>query len=157
MRCYGQWSLCSGSTVSRGVWCFGTPCMAWTGLYTAGSVSLPFDLSLPCCLANLHNVSSLRYHSLTNNKASAIYRLRPHLPSNTPPPSTPSPPANLGIEIAPLAQLEPLLAQLNGGLTISGEAKGKGKEIAEKVDVSKVAEKVVKNVSGPRKSSRGMN
>lgn len=49
-------------------------------------------------------------------------------------------PANLGIEIAPQAQLEGLLATLDQG------DKGKGKEVAERVDVGKVAEKVVKNV-----------
>lgn len=49
-------------------------------------------------------------------------------------------PANLGIEIAPQAQLESLLATLEQG------DKGKGKEVAAKVDVGKVAEKVVKNV-----------
>lgn len=49
-------------------------------------------------------------------------------------------PANLGIEIAPQAQLEGLLTTLDQG------DKGKGKEVAERVDVGKVAEKVVKNV-----------
>jgi hypothetical protein len=78
--------------------------------------------------------------SLTNNKPSAIYRLRPHLPQNVP--QGPSAPANLGIEIAPLAQLEALQAQISGG------GDGKGKEVAAKVEVGKVAEKVVRNV-GP--------
>lgn len=82
--------------------------------------------------------------SLTNAKPSAIYRLRPHLPADAPlPASGGSPPANLGIEIAPLAQLEGLLASIEGG---SGD-KGKGKEVAGKVEVGKIAEKVVKNVS----------
>jgi hypothetical protein len=49
----------------------------------------------------------------------------------------------LGIEIAPLPQLEALLASLGQGQ--EGD-KGKGKEVAGKVDVGKVAEKVVKNV-----------
>ncbi|RSH94275.1 hypothetical protein EHS25_004078 [Saitozyma podzolica] len=77
---------------------------------------------------------------LTNSKPSSIYRLRPHLPSDLPPNALASPPATLGIEIAPLPQLEALAAQLSAG----GE--GKGKEIAGKVDVGKVAEKVVKNL-----------
>lgn len=86
--------------------------------------------------------SGLTPCSLTNAKASAIYRLRPHLPADAPlPPTGTSAPANLGIEIAPQAQLESLLAALEGG------DKGKGKEVAGKVDVGKVAEKVVKNVS----------
>jgi hypothetical protein len=79
--------------------------------------------------------------SLTNQKPSAIYRLRPHLPPDAPlPTSTPTQAANLGIEIAPLPQLEQLLS------TIGGASEGKGKEVAGKVDVGKVAEKVVKNV-----------
>ena len=52
-----------------------------------------------------------------------------------------SPPANLGIEIAPQAQIEEIAARTG----TTGE--GKGKEVAGKVDVGKVAEKVVKNVS----------
>ena len=80
-------------------------------------------------------------NSLTNQKPSAIYRLRPHLPPDAPlPTSTPTQAANLGIEIAPLPQLEQLLS------TIGGASEGKGKEVAGKVDVGKVAEKVVKNV-----------
>ena len=74
---------------------------------------------------------------LTNAKPSAIYRLRPHLPANIP--QGPSPPAQLGIEIAPLPQLEALQAQIS--------LEGKGKEVAQRVEVGKVAEKVVKNVS----------
>ena len=76
--------------------------------------------------------------SLTNNKPSAIYRLRPHLPQNIP--QGPTKPANLGIEIAPLSQLEALQAQISGG------GDGKGKEVAAKVEVGKVAEKIVRNV-----------
>jgi hypothetical protein len=49
----------------------------------------------------------------------------------------------LGIEIAPLPQLEALLVSLGQGQ--EGD-KGKGKEVAGRVDVGKVAEKVVKNV-----------
>ncbi|KAK1920899.1 hypothetical protein DB88DRAFT_519567 [Papiliotrema laurentii] len=73
---------------------------------------------------------------LTNAKPSAIYRLRPHLPANIP--QGPSPPAQLGIEIAPLPQLEALQAQIS--------PEGKGKEVAQRVEVGKVAEKVVKNL-----------
>lgn len=80
-------------------------------------------------------------NSLTNSKPSAIYRLRSHLPPDAPlPTSTPGPAANLGIEIASLPQLEQLLS------TVGGAAEGRGKEVAGKVDVGKVAEKVVKNV-----------
>jgi hypothetical protein len=89
--------------------------------------------------------------SLTNSKPSSIYRLRPHLPSDLPPNALASPPATLGIEIAPLPQLEALAAQLSAG----GE--GKGKEIAGKVDVGKVAEKVVKNVSERGSPHRGFS
>jgi len=87
-------------------------------------------------------VENLAWHtadaSLTNNKPSAIYRLRPHLPQNIP--QGPTAPANLGIEIAPLSQLEALQAQISGG------GDGKGKEVAAKVEVGKVAEKIVRNV-----------
>ncbi|WWD08783.1 hypothetical protein V865_006896 [Kwoniella europaea PYCC6329] len=78
---------------------------------------------------------------LTNIKPSAIYRLRPHLPPNAPL-NQPSPPAQLGIEIAPLSQLESIAAQIAG----EGAASGKGGEIVKKVEVGKVAEKVVKNL-----------
>ncbi|GFZ43018.1 hypothetical protein JCM24511_00736 [Saitozyma sp. JCM 24511] len=88
---------------------------------------------------------------LTNSKPSSIYRLRPHLPSDLPPNALASPPATLGIEIAPLPQLEALAAQLSAG----GE--GKGKEMAGKVDVGKVAEKVVKNVSRLGSRHRGFS
>jgi hypothetical protein len=77
--------------------------------------------------------------SLANTKPSAIYRVRNHLPSDVSAGST-SPPATLGIEIAPLPQLESLVSNL-------GTEGSKGKEIAGKVDIGKVAEKVVKNVS----------
>jgi hypothetical protein len=90
---------------------------------------------------------------LTNAKPSAIYRLRPHLPSDITSGSG-SGPGNLGIEIAPQAQLEGLLATLNQAQA-GPEAKGKGKEVAEKVDVGKVAEKVVKNVSPCSASENG--
>jgi len=83
---------------------------------------------------------------LTNSKPSAIYRLRPHLPPNAP--AQTSSPANLGIEISPVAQLEGLVATLGaGGVgTVGIVDKGKGRELAEKVDVGRVAEKVVKNL-----------
>ncbi|WWC68859.1 uncharacterized protein I206_102795 [Kwoniella pini CBS 10737] len=78
---------------------------------------------------------------LTNNKPSSIYRLRPHLPTNVNI-NQPSPPAQLGIEIAPLSQLENIAAQLSG----SNDNTGKGGELVKKVEVGKVAEKVVKNL-----------
>ncbi|OCF78167.1 hypothetical protein I204_00104 [Kwoniella mangroviensis CBS 8886] len=78
---------------------------------------------------------------ITNTKPSAIYRLRPHLPPNAPL-NQPSPPAQLGIEIAPLAQLEHIAAQIAG----EGAGAGKGGELVKKVEVGKVAEKVVKNL-----------
>jgi hypothetical protein len=46
----------------------------------------------------------------------------------------------LGIEIAPLAQIEGL------GIGAGSTGEAAGKEVAAKVDVGKVAEKVVKNV-----------
>jgi hypothetical protein len=87
-------------------------------------------------------------HSLTNNKPSAIYRLRPHLPANIP--QGQSTPATLGIEIAPLPQLEELHARISGsasGSGADGSNGSSGKEVVQKVEVGKVAEKVVKNVS----------
>lgn len=45
------------------------------------------------------------------------------------------------------------LNQSQAGFT--GDGKGKGKEVAEKVDVGKVAEKVVKNVSSSSASDKG--
>lgn len=99
----------------------------------------PNDSYIPLGVYVLKN---LTWHtadaSLTNNKPSAIYRLRPHLPQNIP--QGPTAPANLGIEIAPLSQLEALQAQISGG------GDGKGKEVAAKVEVGKVAEKIVRNV-----------
>ena len=83
--------------------------------------------------------------SLTNNKPSAIYRLRPHLPSNIP--QGQSAPATLGIEIAPISQLEELHARITGGADGAGTSGTSGKEVVQKVEVGKVAEKVVKNVS----------
>ncbi len=80
---------------------------------------------------------------MTNAKPSAIYRLRPLLPPDAQS-HIASPPANLGIGIAPLPQLEVLANELGGG-----EGKGKGKEVVLRVDVGKVAEKVVKNVCPP--------
>jgi hypothetical protein len=50
--------------------------------------------------------------------------------------------------------LEGLLATLNQSQA-GPEGKGKGKEVAEKVDVGKVAEKVVKNVSPSSASDKG--
>lgn len=51
-----------------------------------------------------------------------------------------SAPASLGIEIAPLSQLQHVVGQ-------SSDDGKKGKELAGRVEVGKVAEKVVKNVS----------
>ncbi|WVR04177.1 hypothetical protein IAU60_001177 [Kwoniella sp. DSM 27419] len=85
---------------------------------------------------------------LTNHKPSAIYRLRPHLPPNAPV-GQPSPPAQLGIEIAPQHQLEAVLSALGQSTTggLGGEAKaGTGMDLVKSVDVGKVAEKVVKNL-----------
>lgn len=50
--------------------------------------------------------------------------------------------------------MEGLLATLNQSQA-GPEGKGKGKEVAEKVDVGKVAEKVVKNVSPSSASDKG--
>ncbi|ODO04549.1 hypothetical protein I350_05153 [Cryptococcus amylolentus CBS 6273] len=76
---------------------------------------------------------------LTNGKPSAIFRVRSHLP----PGATighPSPPAQLGIEVASLAQLEAIQAGLNAA------TEGKGKELVRNLDVGKIAEKVVRNL-----------
>ncbi|ODN86535.1 hypothetical protein L198_07229 [Cryptococcus wingfieldii CBS 7118] len=76
---------------------------------------------------------------LTNGKPSAIFRVRSHLP----PGATigqPSPPAQLGIEVASLAQLEVIQAGLNAA------TEGKGKEMVRNLDVGKIAEKVVRNL-----------
>lgn len=87
---------------------------------------------------------------LTNTKPSAIFRVRSHLPSNAPI-GQPSPPAQLGIEIAPLPHLEAIAAGLSQSASASGagapDGDGKGKELVKSVDVGKVAEKVVRNVS----------
>lgn len=87
---------------------------------------------------------------MTNTKPSAIFRVRSHLPPNAPI-GQPSPPAQLGIEIAPLQQLEAIAAGLSQSASGSGAGvtggDGKGKELVKNVDVGKVAEKVVRNVS----------
>lgn len=87
---------------------------------------------------------------LTNTKPSAIFRVRSHLPSNAPI-GQPSPPAQLGIEIAPLPHLEAIAAGLSQSASASGagapDGDGKGKELVKSLDVGKVAEKVVRNVS----------
>lgn len=70
---------------------------------------------------------------LTNARPSAIYKV-------TPPAAQAQGPAQVGIEIAPLPAVEALAAQ-------RAASREKGAEIAAKVDVGKVAEKVVKNVS----------
>ncbi|WVO12418.1 hypothetical protein L204_100017 [Cryptococcus depauperatus] len=76
---------------------------------------------------------------LTNNKPSAIFRVRSHLPPNVTI-GQPSPPAQLGIEVAPLTQLEVMQAELNAN------SKEAGKELVKGVDVGKVAEKVVRHL-----------
>ncbi|ORX36269.1 hypothetical protein BD324DRAFT_628116 [Kockovaella imperatae] len=75
---------------------------------------------------------------LTNAKPSAIFRVRKLVPPSGQSSSS-SPPANLGIEIAPQPQIEEIASRL-----ASGDMRGK--EVAERVDVGKVAEKVVKNL-----------
>ena len=137
------------STLSRWIRSFSTFRMARERLYTIRSVSpslpsfpliLLYPLSIISCWVMFRHAQADKGR-LTNAKPSAIYRLRPHLPPDAPLPLNGStPPANLGIEIAPQAQLESLLTTLEQG------DKGKGKEVAERVDVGKVAEKVVKNV-----------
>ncbi|ADV20770.1 Conserved hypothetical protein [Cryptococcus gattii WM276] len=86
---------------------------------------------------------------LTNTKPSAIFRVRSHLPSNAPI-GQPSPPAQLGIEIAPLPHLEAIAAGLSQSASAPGagapDGDGKGKELVKSVDVGKVAEKVVRNL-----------
>lgn len=69
---------------------------------------------------------------LTNARPSAIYKV-------TPPTNQAQGPAQVGIEIAPLAAVDALVQQ-------RAASREKGAEIAAKVDVGKVAEKVVKNV-----------
>lgn len=54
-------------------------------------------------------------------------------------PGTASAPAQLGIEIAPISTVDELAATLKS-------TSGQGKETAQKVDVAKVADKVVKNL-----------
>ncbi|KAK8861226.1 hypothetical protein IAR55_002045 [Kwoniella newhampshirensis] len=81
---------------------------------------------------------------LTNSKPSAIYRLRPHLPPDAPV-NRPSPPAQLGIEIAPLPQLEIIAQSLASSSTTRG-GEAKGGQLVKNVDVGKVAEKVIKNL-----------
>ncbi|WVQ94687.1 hypothetical protein IAU59_001767 [Kwoniella sp. CBS 9459] len=82
---------------------------------------------------------------LTNAKPSSIFRLRPHLPSSLPQQASAgqlTPPAQLGIEIAPLQQLEVIA----NSLAQASDGAGKGKELVKNVDVGKVADKVVKNL-----------
>ncbi|EJT47665.1 hypothetical protein A1Q1_03442 [Trichosporon asahii var. asahii CBS 2479] len=68
---------------------------------------------------------------LTNARPSAIYKVNP-------PTNQAQGPAQVGIEIAPLAAVDALVQQ-------RAASREKGAEIAAKVDVGKVAEKVVKN------------
>jgi len=75
------------------------------------------------------------------------------LPSNIP--QGQSAPATLGIEIAPLPQLEELHARISGGGAAAANGDSTGKEVVQKVEVGKVAEKVVKNVSCAFRVERG--
>ncbi|WVQ82307.1 hypothetical protein IAT38_004435 [Cryptococcus sp. DSM 104549] len=75
---------------------------------------------------------------LTNAKPSAIFAVRAHLPENVP--SGLAPPAQLGIEVAPLGQLQ----QMEEARKAAAEVKGKA--LVKNVDVGKVAEKVVRNL-----------
>ncbi|EKD01306.1 sulfite reductase [Trichosporon asahii var. asahii CBS 8904] len=72
---------------------------------------------------------------LTNARPSAIYKVNP-------PTNQAQGPAQVGIEIAPLAAVDALVQQ-------RAASREKGAEIAAKVDVGKVAEKVVKNSTSP--------
>ncbi|KAL1410285.1 hypothetical protein Q8F55_004291 [Vanrija albida] len=74
--------------------------------------------------------------TLTNARPSSIYKVRPHLPPGVSA-GTASAPAQLGIEIAPLEQVEAVQV---------GIKPVQGKEVAARVDVGKVADKVVKNL-----------
>lgn len=82
--------------------------------------------------------------TLTNERPSAIYRLRPHLPSALPQlaPGEVSPPATLGIEIASLDIVKATAASVTPtGAAATGA-------IAKPVEVGKLAERIVKNVCG---------
>jgi len=124
------------SPISRRIWRIGPLRMAKRRVYPSRRVSRK---SYP------REAREDADRSLTNNKPSAIYRLRPHLPSNIP--QGQSAPATLGIEIAPISQLEELHTRITGGADGAGTSGTSGKEVVQKVEVGKVAEKVVKNVS----------
>ena len=115
----------------------------WECKFAYNGTSYSTCVEQPCTAHELHL-------SLTNAKPSAIFRLRSLAPLNAQS-SGPSPPANLGIEIAPQAQIEQVAAQ-----TTASGGEGKGKEVASRVEVGKVAEKVVKNVSVVKPSGAEM-
>lgn len=77
---------------------------------------------------------------LTNARPSAIYKVRGHLLPGVAPGTVANSPAQLGIEVATLGAVE-TAAQASAAKT------GKGREVAQRVDVSLVAGKIVKNVS----------
>ncbi|GMK58146.1 hypothetical protein CspeluHIS016_0501780 [Cutaneotrichosporon spelunceum] len=77
--------------------------------------------------------------TLTNARPSAIYKVRGHLPPGVAPGAVANAPAQLGIEVAPLGAVD-TAAQVSAVQT------GKGREVAQRVDVSLVAQKIVKNL-----------
>ncbi|BEI82324.1 hypothetical protein CcaverHIS002_0301920 [Cutaneotrichosporon cavernicola] len=77
--------------------------------------------------------------TLTNARPSAIYKVRGHLPPGVAPGTVANAPAQLGIEVATLGAVE-TAAQASAVQT------GKGREVAQRVDVSLVAQKIVKNL-----------
>ncbi len=94
--------------------------------------------------SSLHFAGSLRsraHSSLTNARPSAIYKVRGHLPPGVAPGTVANAPAQLGIEVATIGAVE-TAAQASAVQT------GKGREVAQRVDVGMVAQKIVKNVSG---------
>ena len=147
------------STISRRIRSVGPFRLARQGLHSSRRVSGPPELypdpstlfSVPTSPKDLlAGWTELTLCSrLTNSKPSAIFRLRSLAPPSSQL-SGSSPPANLGIEIAPQAQIEDIAAR------VGSTAEGKGKEVAGRVDVGKVAEKVVKNVRRYTASKRAV-
>ncbi|RSH84450.1 uncharacterized protein EHS24_005971 [Apiotrichum porosum] len=80
--------------------------------------------------------------TLTNARPSSIYKVRPHLPAGiSPATATAAGPAQLGIEIAAADVVENI-----GNSLKTASAAGKNQEVAQRVDIGKVAEKIVKNL-----------
>ncbi|CAK9783728.1 DUF775-domain-containing protein [Cutaneotrichosporon oleaginosum] len=77
--------------------------------------------------------------TLTNARPSAIYKVRGHLPPGVAPGTVANAPAQIGIEVATIGAVE-TAAQA------SAEKTGKGREVAQRVDVGLVAQKIVKNL-----------